>query len=114
MPFLLTTMNVSDMEKSLAFYRDLLGLPVAGQIGAEGDAFRISFLGDAEGTRLELVQGHGAPAPSEAISIGFSVENLQAVLDACRATAEGPISPNPHTTFWFVRDPDGYRVQLLA
>ena len=114
MPFVLTTMNVSDLDRSLTFYRDLLGLPVAGQIGEAGDAFRIAFLGDAQGTRLELIQGHGAPQPSETISVGIVPRDLQAALEACRDTAQGPISPNPYTTFWFVRDPDGYRVQLLA
>ena len=113
MKFVLTTMNVTDMEKSLAFYRDLLGMSVGGQIGAEGDAFRITFLGEKDGTKLELIQGNGAPQPSESISIGFVPKDLQAVLDACKDTVVGPISPNPNTTFWFVRDPDGYRVQLM-
>ena len=113
MKFVLTTLYVSDMGKSLAFYRDLLGMHVAGQIGAEGDAFRIVFFGEEGGTNLELIQGHGAPQPSEAISIGFVPKDLSAVLEACKDSADGPISPNPNTVFWFVRDPDGYRVQLM-
>lgn len=114
MPFVLTTINVSDLDRSLIFYCDLLGLPVTGQVGEAGDAFRIAFLGDAWGTRLELIQGHGAPQPSEAISVGIVPRDLEAALEACNDTVQGPVSPNPHTTFWFVRDPDGYRVQLLV
>ena len=114
MPFVLTTINVSDLDRSLIFYCDLLGLPVTGQVGEAGDAFRIAFLGDARGTRLELIQGHGAPQPSEAISVGIVPRDLEAALEACNDTVQGPVSPNPHTTFWFVRDPDGYRVQLLV
>ena len=113
MPFVLTTMNVSDLNRSLEFYCGLLGLPVAGRIGAPEDGFAIAFLGEADGTRLELVQGYGAPMPSEAISVGVVPKDLQAVLEACKDHAEGPIRPNPHTVFWFVRDPDGYRVQLF-
>ncbi len=114
MPFVLTTINVSDLDRSLIFYCDLLGLPVTGQVGEAGDAFRIAFLGDARGTRLELIQGHGAPQPSEAISVGIVPRDLEAALEACNDTVQGPVSPNPHTTFWFVCDPDGYRVQLLV
>ena len=114
MPCVLPTINGSALDSRLNFYRDLLGLPVAGQVGEAGDAFRIAFLGDARGTRLELIQGHGAPQPSEAISVGIVPRDLEAALEACSDTVQGPVSPNPHTTFWFVRDPDGYRVQLLA
>lgn len=109
--FILTTLWVSDLEKSLTFYRDLLGLPLLNQFQAGPN--RIAMLGEAEGTHLELIEGKTIPDPSLSVSIGFAPKDLSAVLAACAGEAEGPISPNPNTTFWFVGDPDGYRIQLV-
>ena len=109
--FALTTMFVSDIERSLAFYRDLLGLPLLEETQAGPN--RIAFLGREGDVRLELIQGAVPPAPSESLSVGVVPADLPRALDACTGSAEGPLSPAPGITFWFVRDPDGYRVQLL-
>lgn len=111
MALMLTTIFCSDMEKSLAFYRDLLELPLVDTIRENGR--HISFLGSKEGTKLELIVGAGAPKPSESISIGIAPSDIQKILQIYQGPVEGPISPNPHLTFWFLQDPDGYRVQLL-
>ena len=63
-----TAFTVSDMERSLAFYRDLLGLTVVrdklregssydGLLGFEGVKLRVVILGDTNKTHLvELIQ----------------------------------------------------------
>ena len=105
-------MFVSDLERSLAFYCGLLGLPLLEEKQAGPN--RIAFLGQGDTTHLELIQGAVPPAPSGSISVGIVPAGLTQALDACADSAEGPVSPAPGVTFWFVRDPDGYRVQLLS
>ena len=48
--------NVFDLEKSMAFYKDALGLTETGRIEAEDGSFIIVYLGDTVGTphKLEL------------------------------------------------------------
>ena len=117
MKFCWTTLHVSDMRRSLEFYSVILGLGPAVCMG--NDAHRVVMLGDADGTRLELMCD-GSPVPADAgkgISVGFAPENLDALIENLRdkhgISAVGPVSPTPDIRFFFIRDPDGYTVQLL-
>lgn len=117
MKFLWTTLQVSDLDQSLAFYRNLLDLPMVERF--QGNGNEIAMLGDADGTHLELLckPGEKVESPGQGVSVGFAFDDLDAMAD--KLTAQGyqvspPISPNPHLTFRFVADPDGYMVQLVA
>ena len=110
-----TTFRVSDMEKSLEFYRDVLGFAIDGEINA--GPRRIVFLGDTEGA-LELISGDGVPEnPGQGVSVGvfYAKDALELAMSKIKErniSLEGPVSPNPNLTFFFVKDPDGYTVQL--
>ncbi len=114
MSFCWCTVHVKDLEASIRFYEDIVGLTVgrrfAGRNGSE-----IAFLGDGD-TQLELIGGAGAFAGS-GISVGFRVDDLDAkmafVIDKGIAIHSGPIAPNPVTRFFFVQDPDGLLVQFV-
>lgn len=41
------------------------------------------------------------------------MENAENFIKTLGVEAIGPIMPNPKTKFYFIHDPDGYRVQLL-
>lgn len=103
-----STINVSDMQKSLDFYCGLLKLEVAEQIGNLGDDFCVFFLGEKGKTQHELIQNGETPQPSSTTSFGFTPDNLEEILEACKDTA---VKVNER--FWFVKDPDGYKVQLM-
>lgn len=47
------------------------------------------------------------------VSIGFYVKGAGELAARLDPGFRGPISPSPGVTFYFVRDPDGYCVQLL-
>jgi lactoylglutathione lyase len=68
--------NVSDMSRSVAFYRDVLGLPLKFQSPGWSE-----FQTGATTLALHLIRARGE-APAEPLagtcSIGFSVENLAA------------------------------------
>jgi len=111
-----TTIHVADLEKSLAFYNGLMGLPVAGRMGVPGH--EIAMLGPDEGTKLELIStGEPAPAnPGQGVSMGFTPDNMGELLDKLAAAGvviPEPMSPNPTLRFYFIQDPDGYTIQLV-
>ena len=117
MKFCWTTISVSDMEKSLAFYRDIVGLPVARRINPASD-MELAFLGDGE-TQVELIcnKQNREITFGKDISMGFEVRSLD---DFSRFLGEngvaihsGPFQPNPATRFLYVLDPDGLKVQFV-
>ena len=107
MKFNWVTINVSDMEKSLAFYKDAMGIPVANEIHTPD--MDIMFLGEGDMTQVELIRSATAPAPSATTSIGFTME--QEKIDKIVAAYNEGSTTNGR--FWFVKDPDGYKVQLI-
>ncbi|MCF0123816.1 MAG: VOC family protein [Ruminiclostridium sp.] len=116
MKFVWTTIQVRDLDRSLAFYHDLLGMPVCERF--QGNGNEITMLGDPEGTKLELLckPGGEPDAPGQGLSLGLAPQDLPALLENLRAAGldvTPPISPNPHLVFYFVKDPDGYSVQLV-
>lgn len=110
------TLRVSDLEKSVAFYTQDLGMEVAARFGSEGH--QIVMLGKEEEAKVELICESSAKieSPGNGVSIGLQSEDLDALVDALKAKGypvAGPVSPNPHVRFFFVNDPDGYSVQLV-
>lgn len=102
------------MEKSLEFYRDILGVPVIEEFKNKNGA-KIAMLGDLPGAHLELIcKGRELVRPLESgISIGFEMENMVKLMERIGRPYTGPVEPNPHLRFYFTTDPDGYRVQLI-
>lgn len=117
MKFLWSTLKVKDMEQSLEFYQEVLGLPISNRFSVGPDV-EIAFLGDGA-TKIELIADHHYQEvdPGKGITLGFLVESLEKMMDMLHqkeiAVLEGPIKPNPGTQFLFISDPDGYRIQLV-
>ena len=116
MGILWTTYYVNDMEKSLAFYNGILGLPIQERFTAPQDGAQIVMLGDDEGARLELISRGTSKEPGQGITIGLPFADIEAVGEALSAAGYSPspvISPFPDVKFRFVNDPDGYQIQLV-
>ncbi len=116
MKFCWCTLRVRDLDASLRFYQEIVGLPFNRRY-TSGMGKEIAFLGTGE-TQVELVADgtESAEAKGLGVSLGFQVDSLDRKIDQLMAkglTVEGPISPNPHLSFCFVRDPDGYRIQFV-
>lgn len=114
MTFLWTTLHVTDLERSLHFYHELLGLPVAERFGPPER--EIVMLGDGTGTKLELLCGPTPGPLGQGVSLGFAPDDMAALLESLKADGIAlptPVSPNPTVRFYFIQDPDGYTVQLV-
>jgi catechol 2,3-dioxygenase-like lactoylglutathione lyase family enzyme len=120
----LITLGVDDLERSLAFYRDGLGLPSAGIVGTEFEHGAVAFFALAGGLTLAIWPRRSiahdtgieasAPNPTE-LTIGHNVATTEEV-DEVMAQAEraGATIVKPATeTFWggyagYFQDPDGH------
>lgn len=118
------TLGVGDLEKSLAFYRDGLGLPTQGIIGTEFEEGAVVFFDMNDDLILALYPksalakdarvSAGPPNPAE-FSIGHIVRSKREV-DALMEQAEragAKITDPAHDRFWggysgYFQDPDGH------
>ena len=101
----------------MKFYQDIVGLPVNRRFSA-GPTCEIAFLGDGE-TKVELICNTGSAIPNigQDISLGFEADSLEDKLKSARDNGveieSGPVQPNPHVKFFFVKDPNGVRIQFV-
>jgi lactoylglutathione lyase len=115
--------RVLDETRSVDFYRRAFGMGVADRFAFE--AFTLVYLrGEASDFELELTINHGRTEPyvlGDAYGhIAFAVDNLAA--EHARVTTEGLV-PTPirefhrdgslTAKFFFLQDPDGYRIEVL-
>lgn len=109
--------NVLNLEKSLAFYKEALGLEPCGQIDAEDGSFRIVYLSDGKTAfRLELTWLRDRHEPynlgDEEFHLAFDAEDYDAL--HARHQAMGCICyENPAMGIYFIKDPDGYWLEIV-
>lgn len=123
------TLGVADLKRSLAFYRDGLGLPTNGIIGQEFDHGAVAFFDLSGGVKLALWAqddiSHDTglpkqPVSSTAVTIGHNVRRPEQV-DEIMATAEragAEIVKAAEKTFYgghagYFRDPDGHLWEIV-
>ena len=123
------TLGVDDLERALRFYRDGLGLPTPGIIGAEFEHGAVVFIQLQAGVNLalwpraSLSHDSGLPVtPHSAteLSLGHNVRSREDV-DAVMAQAEkagATIVKRAHDTFWggyagYFQDPDGHLWEVV-
>ena len=118
------TLGVDDLERSLAFYREGLGLATEGIVGTEFPFGAVVFIALQPGLRLalwpraSLARDTGlqvGPRSATELSLGHNVGSraeVDAVL-AQAARAGARIVQPAHDTFWggyagYFQDPDGH------
>ena len=109
--------NVSDLEKSLAFYREALGLePVRRKEAADG-SFILTYLGDGKTDfRLELTWLRDHPQKYDLGECEFHLAMAVPDMDKAHALHEklGCICyENPAMGIYFIADPDGYWIEIV-
>ena len=116
MHFCWVTLPVSDLNASISFYHGVLGLPIDSRHSAPG--VEMVMLGQKDRPKIELIctpQSQGKAMASD-MTVGIAVESMDdavALMEHHQVPVlRGPVSPAPGACFLFVRDPDGYEVQL--
>ena len=110
--------NVTDLEKSLAFYREALGLEPVGERKAAADgSFIIVYLGDGKTDfRLELTWLRDHPQQYDLGECEFHLALRAEDYDAAHAkhASMGCICfENPAMGIYFITDPDGYWIEVI-
>lgn len=123
MKYLHTMIRVGDLDRSVLFYTEVLGLTHHRTTEYPDGKFSLAFLGyggDSE-PFLELTYNHGVSRYEHGEGYGhmaFSVDDIKA---ACEKISElggkvvRPPGPMKHgkTVIAFVEDPDGYKVEMI-
>ena len=112
-----TNLNVLDMERSLAFYKEALGMePLRFKDAADG-SFRLAFLtNESSTTQLELTCLAGRTAPYDLgdneTHIAFETDDFPAA--HTKHKSMGCICfENKEMGLYFIEDPDGYWIEIL-
>lgn len=109
--------NVLDLEKSIAFYKEAIGLSVVREKEASDGSFKIVYLGDGRtGFNLELTWMRDRKEPynlgDEEFHLAFKTDEY----DAFHKKHEemGCICyENPSMGIYFINDPDGYWIEIV-
>ncbi|MBS4536551.1 VOC family protein [Clostridium sp. D2Q-14] len=117
MKFCWTTIRVKDLEESLKFYEEIVGLTVNRRFQtAEG--MKIAFLGIGE-TQLELIYDENKEEGiiGKDISLGFEIDSVERKMKFVKENGieiySGLFQPNPNIKFFYVQDPNGLKIQFI-
>ena len=124
MRLLHTMLRVSDLEESLKFYCDVLGMKKLRQKDYPGGEFTLAFVGygdESEHAVLELTYNWGKDKYSLGDAYGHIAIGVNDIYGACaEIKAQGckvvrEPGPMKHgsTVIAFVEDPNGYKVELI-
>jgi uncharacterized protein len=123
------TIGVDDLEESLRFYRDGLGLQTQGIIGTEFEYGAVAFFDLQAGLKLaiwpreSISQDSGisvGPSSPTEFTLGHnasSKEEVDAIMDQARKSGAVIVKP-AHDTFWggyagYFEDPDRHLWEVL-
>jgi lactoylglutathione lyase len=124
--FLHTMLRVGNLERSVAFYTQLLGMKELRRRDVPDGKYTLVFLGYGEGNKegqgeIELTYNYGVEKYELGNAFGHlavGVPDVKAACEAVRAgggkvTREaGPVKFGT-TIIAFVEDPDGYKIELI-
>ena len=115
-----TRMRVSDMDVTITFYQDVLGLEVVEQkVSPRGS--RLAFLAVPNSEELIELCSFPASGPvnvdEDLVHLAFEVDNLdntiQELTEKDIAITDGPTRTSSGSRFIFIDAPDGYEIELI-
>jgi len=121
-----TMLRVGDLETSIAFYVDTLGMRLLRRQEFPEGRFTLAFVGygeEHETTVLELTHNWDQRAYERGTAYGhvaMGVDDVYAATAALVASGvkvtrpAGPLKGDPREIIAFIEDPDGYRIELIA
>jgi lactoylglutathione lyase len=124
MRILHTMLRVGDLERSLRFYTDVLGMRVLRRTDRPEQKYTLAFVGygDESGHAvLELTYNYGVGKYDLGTGYGHVAIEVPDAAAACAAVRSkggnvtreaGPVKGGT-TVIAFVEDPDGYKIELI-
>ena len=124
MRLLHTMLRVGDMDKSIAFYTEVLGMTLLRRKDYPDGQFTLAFVGygaEDENSVIELTYNWGVDKYELGTGYGHIALEVDDVYKACEdiRSRGGKITREPgpmkHGTsiLAFVEDPDGYKIELI-
>ncbi|MFC6671598.1 lactoylglutathione lyase [Marinobacterium aestuariivivens] len=124
MRILHTMLRVSDLQKSISFYTELLGMRVLRRKDYPDGRFTLAFLGygdESENTVLELTHNWDTGSYDLGNAYGHIAIEVDDVYEACdiiktkggQVVREAGPMKHGNSVLAFVKDPDGYMIELL-
>ena len=124
MRMLHTMLRVGDLEQSIAFYTEVLGMQLLRRKDYPTGRFTLAFLGygpESDHTVLELTHNWDKSAYELGDGYGHIALGVEDIHSTCAGIADqggrvvrepGPMT-HGSTVIAFVEDPDGYKVELI-
>ena len=124
MRMLHTMLRVGDLERSLSFYTDVLGMQLLRRKDYPSGRFTLAFVGygpESDNTVLELTHNWDTNQYALGEGYGHIALGVDDIFGTCRMIADrggrvvrepGPMK-HGSTVIAFVEDPDGYKVELI-
>ncbi len=119
-----TMLRVGDMQRSITFYTQLMGMRVLRTFERPEEKYTLTFLGygdESDGCVLELTYNHGVSQYDLGTAYGHIAIGVDDCYAACAfiesqggqiSRAPGPLLGSSEIIA-FVTDPDGYSVELI-
>lgn len=118
--FLHTRIRVTDMEQTIVFYRDILGLRVLSRKTSPRGSHLVFLAVPNSEELIELCsfQSSGPVRVQEdLIHLAFEVEDLDETIDQLKTKnipiTDGPTRTSSGSRFIFIDAPDGYEIELI-
>lgn len=124
MRLLHTMLRVGDLDRSLAFYTDVLGMKLLRRKDYPDGRFTLAFVGyqpESEAAAIELTHNWDTPSYELGNGYGHIALEVEDAYEACAKIKEkggnvtreaGPMK-HGQTVIAFVEDPDGYKIELI-
>jgi lactoylglutathione lyase len=124
MKMLHTMLRVGDLDQSIAFYCDILGMELLRRKDYPGGEFTLAFVGygsEQDNTVIELTYNWGITEYDLGQGYGhiaLGVDDIYGTCDRIKAQG-GKVSREPgpmkhgSTVIAFIEDPNGYKIELI-
>jgi lactoylglutathione lyase len=124
MRLLHTMLRVGDLQRSIDFYTNIMGMKLLRTTDRPDQKYSLAFLGyesNPDQAELELTYNYGTSQYEMGTAYGhiaIGVENAAATCAAVKAASgnvireAGPVKGGS-TVIAFIQDPDGYKIELI-
>ena len=118
MRYLHTMVRVTDIEESLSFYRDKLGLKEVRRMENEKGRYTLIFLGSDENpeAQVELTYNWDPETYSGGRNFGHLAYSVKNIYELCQSLMDKGVTinrPPRDGHMAFIRSPDGISIELI-